>query len=173
MWSPNFSRHGGPRPDPEDSHFQGKLGRHDLKWESHTEFVTYMATTPGSDRRPATGGFGMGRHGILRRPQAPAADPTGISLALLFVSPSADFTTTMATAARLRNHPVLGCTTAGEIAGGYVEDRIVAVGFPASDFAAETIADLDRIGPAALIDRMIRARQALESARLRPMNSPI
>ncbi len=46
------SRHGGPRPDPEDSHYQGKLGRHDLKWESHTEFVTYMAMTPGLPIRP-------------------------------------------------------------------------------------------------------------------------
>lgn len=46
------SRHGGPRPDPEESHYQGKLGRHELKWESHTEFVTYMATTPGLPIRP-------------------------------------------------------------------------------------------------------------------------
>ncbi len=46
------SRHGGPRPDPEDSHYQGRLGRYDLKWESHTEFVTYMATTPGLPIRP-------------------------------------------------------------------------------------------------------------------------
>ncbi|MCF3974469.1 DUF3422 family protein [Paracoccus salsus] len=45
-------RHGGPRPDPEDSHFQGQLGRYQLKWESHTEFVTYMATTPGLPIRP-------------------------------------------------------------------------------------------------------------------------
>jgi uncharacterized membrane-anchored protein len=46
------ARHGGPRPDPDDSHYQGKLGRHDLKWESHTEFVTYMAMTPGLPIRP-------------------------------------------------------------------------------------------------------------------------
>lgn len=45
-------RHGGPKPDPEDSHYTGQLGRHDLKWESHTEFVTYMATTPGRPIRP-------------------------------------------------------------------------------------------------------------------------
>lgn len=45
-------RHGGPRPDPDDSHYQGRLGRHDLKWESHTEFVTYMAVTPGLPIRP-------------------------------------------------------------------------------------------------------------------------
>ncbi|RJE80050.1 DUF3422 family protein [Paracoccus sp. JM45] len=46
------ARHGGPRPDPDDSHYQGQLGRHDLKWESHTEFVTYMAMTPGLPIRP-------------------------------------------------------------------------------------------------------------------------
>lgn len=46
------SRHGGPRPDPDDSHYQGQLGRHELKWESHTEFVTYMAMTPGLPIRP-------------------------------------------------------------------------------------------------------------------------
>ncbi|WP_405405611.1 DUF3422 family protein [Paracoccus sp. Ld10] len=46
------ARHGGPRPDPEDSHYQGQLGRHELKWESHTEFVTYMAMTPGLPIRP-------------------------------------------------------------------------------------------------------------------------
>lgn len=45
-------RHGGIRPDPEESHYQGKLGRYDLKWESHTEFVTYMAMTPGLPIRP-------------------------------------------------------------------------------------------------------------------------
>ena len=46
------TRHGGPRPDPDESHYQGQLGRHALKWESHTEFVTYMATTPGLPIRP-------------------------------------------------------------------------------------------------------------------------
>lgn len=46
------SRHGGPRPDPHESHYQGRLGRHDLKWESHTEFVTYMALTAGLPIRP-------------------------------------------------------------------------------------------------------------------------
>lgn len=46
------TRHGGPRPDASDSHYQGQLGRHELKWESHTEFVTYMAMTPGLPIRP-------------------------------------------------------------------------------------------------------------------------
>lgn len=46
------ARHGGPRPDPQGIHYQGRLGRHDLKWESHTEFVTYMAMVPGLPIRP-------------------------------------------------------------------------------------------------------------------------
>ncbi|SET74249.1 DUF3422 family protein [Paracoccus homiensis] len=45
-------RHGGPKPDPDEIHYQAQLGRHELKWESHTEFVTYMATTPGLPIRP-------------------------------------------------------------------------------------------------------------------------
>lgn len=46
------SRHGGPRPDPAESHYSGQLGRYQLKWESHAEFVTYMALTPGLPSRP-------------------------------------------------------------------------------------------------------------------------
>ena len=46
------SRYGAPRPDPDDSHYQGQAGRYELKWERHTEFVTYMATTPGLPARP-------------------------------------------------------------------------------------------------------------------------
>ena len=46
------ARHGGPRPDPEASHYAGQLGRHELRWESHTEFVTYAAFAPGRPGRP-------------------------------------------------------------------------------------------------------------------------
>lgn len=130
----------------------------------------------GGDPTAALAGAGGGAAGrVLRRAEAPAGDPAamphlaarlgpGLALVLVFASPMADFPATMAAAVRtFGDTPVLGCTTAGEIAGGYVEDRIVAAGFPARDFAAETIAikDLERIEPAALIDRMIRARQQL------------
>ncbi len=60
--------------------------------------------------------------------------------------------------------PVLGCTTAGEIsAAGYVEDEIVAVGFPATLFAASPllIEGLDHLDPDALIGQLIRTRQAM------------
>lgn len=46
------TRFGGPRPDPDSSHYTGQLGRHELRWESHTEFVTYAAFTPGLPPRP-------------------------------------------------------------------------------------------------------------------------
>lgn len=45
-------RHGGPRPDPDEGHYRGQLGRYELRWESHTEFVTYLAMTPGLPIRP-------------------------------------------------------------------------------------------------------------------------
>ncbi|OHC58624.1 MAG: hypothetical protein A3D16_16405 [Rhodobacterales bacterium RIFCSPHIGHO2_02_FULL_62_130] len=46
-----LDRNGSAHPQPEATHFSGAIGRSDLKWESHTEFVTYSAFTPGlSDR---------------------------------------------------------------------------------------------------------------------------
>ncbi|MDQ2067001.1 DUF3422 domain-containing protein [Xinfangfangia sp. CPCC 101601] len=45
-------RHGAPRPEPQATHYSGHLGRAGLKWESHTEFVTYTAFSPGLSARP-------------------------------------------------------------------------------------------------------------------------
>ena len=42
-----LDRNGSPHPQPEATHFSGPIGRHELKWESHTEFVTYTAFSPG------------------------------------------------------------------------------------------------------------------------------
>ena len=47
-----LDRHAGAHPPPEATHFSGPIGRSELKWESHTEFVTYSAFTPGLSRRP-------------------------------------------------------------------------------------------------------------------------
>lgn len=47
-----LDRHGSPHPQPEATHFSGLVGRSELKWESHTEFVTYSAFTPGLPARP-------------------------------------------------------------------------------------------------------------------------
>ncbi|SMO48672.1 DUF3422 family protein [Paracoccus laeviglucosivorans] len=46
------ARHGAPRPDPQAGHYKATLGRHKLRWESHTEFVTYAAFSRGLPPRP-------------------------------------------------------------------------------------------------------------------------
>lgn len=51
-----LDRHGAPHPQPGATHYYGQVGRHWLKWEQHTEFVTYTAFTPGLTDRPFDGG---------------------------------------------------------------------------------------------------------------------
>lgn len=46
-----LDRHGSAHPQPGATHFSGPIGRAELKWESHTEFVTYSAFTPGLSAR--------------------------------------------------------------------------------------------------------------------------
>ena len=45
-------RHGAARPDSSVGHHAAQLGRYQLRWESHTEFVTYAAFMPGLPPRP-------------------------------------------------------------------------------------------------------------------------
>lgn len=47
-----LDRHGSAHPQPGATHFQGPIGRAELKWEGHTEFVTYTAFTKGLSARP-------------------------------------------------------------------------------------------------------------------------
>ena len=47
-----LDRNGAAHPQPEANHFSARIGRHELKWESHTEFVTYSAFTKGVPDRP-------------------------------------------------------------------------------------------------------------------------
>lgn len=47
-----LDRHGSAHPQPEATHFSGPVGRYELKWESHTEFVTYSAFGRGVSARP-------------------------------------------------------------------------------------------------------------------------
>jgi uncharacterized membrane-anchored protein len=46
-----LDRHASAHPQPGATHFSGPIGRHDLKWESHTEFVTYSAFGKGLSTR--------------------------------------------------------------------------------------------------------------------------
>ncbi|NOE34693.1 MULTISPECIES: DUF3422 family protein [unclassified Ruegeria] len=46
-----LDRHGAQHPQPDATHYAGQIGRHWLKWEQHTEFVTYTAIAQNvSDR---------------------------------------------------------------------------------------------------------------------------
>ena len=46
-----LDRFGAAHPAPGATHFFGPIGRHMLKWESHTEFVTYTSFTAGTGKR--------------------------------------------------------------------------------------------------------------------------
>lgn len=98
---------------------------------------------------------------------AAALGPGPFALVILFAAPAADLTALAAgAAAAFAPAPVVGCTTAGEIEGGYGEGGIVAVGLPAALFDADAllIPDLAALDREALIGRVIRARQALAAA---------
>ena len=50
-----LDRHGAPHPQPGATHYYGQIGRHWLKWEQHTEFVTYTVFTAGLTEKPFDG----------------------------------------------------------------------------------------------------------------------
>ncbi len=47
-----LDRFGAPHPQPGATHYSGTIGRHMIKWEQHTEFVTYTAFLDGVSDRP-------------------------------------------------------------------------------------------------------------------------
>lgn len=47
-----LDRHGAAHPPPDATHFSGQIGRYMLKWESHSEFVTYSVFCEGLSARP-------------------------------------------------------------------------------------------------------------------------
>lgn len=47
-----LDRNGSTHPQPEATHYSGPIGRAEVKWESHTEFVTYSAFSQGLPARP-------------------------------------------------------------------------------------------------------------------------
>lgn len=42
-----LDRHGAPHPQPDATHYSGQIGQYELKWEQHTEFITYTAFRDG------------------------------------------------------------------------------------------------------------------------------
>ena len=46
-----LSRFGSKHPQPDATHYSGTLGKYYLKWEQHTEFVTYTLFCEGLSER--------------------------------------------------------------------------------------------------------------------------
>ncbi|MFT3972375.1 MAG: FIST N-terminal domain-containing protein [Amaricoccus sp.] len=87
------------------------------------------------------------------------------ALVVVFASPLADRAAVAQAGAEIfPGTPVVGCTTAGEIASsGYAEQEIVAVGFRASHFRAQVaiIPDLAALDPEAAATQAVRLRAEL------------
>ncbi len=47
-----LDRYGAAHPSPGATHYFGQIGKHRLKWESHTEFVTYTVFLEGLGDKP-------------------------------------------------------------------------------------------------------------------------
>lgn len=47
-----LDRYGAPHPQPDATHYSGQIGKHRLKWESHSEFVTYTIFGEGNALDP-------------------------------------------------------------------------------------------------------------------------
>ena len=47
-----LERYGAAHPQPDATHYSGTIGRYELKWERHTEFVTYTVFIKGTGERP-------------------------------------------------------------------------------------------------------------------------
>lgn len=91
--------------------------------------------------------------------------PGPFALIVLFLSPDADLPRFAELSSQVfPTERLVGCTTAGEIAGdGYEEGTIVALGLPQEHFAAEKVVvpDLSSIAPDDLADELRHARQLL------------
>lgn len=88
------------------------------------------------------------RRGVARTNDMAAAAATlraalggdALELVMIFASPVCDLAALAEALGReFGSAPIVGCTTAGEIApGGYASGSVVAIGFPAADFAIVT-----------------------------------
>ena len=47
-----LDRYGATHPQPGATHYYGQIGKHRLKWEQHTEFVTYTVFADTGSARP-------------------------------------------------------------------------------------------------------------------------
>ena len=84
--------HGAPHPQPNATHYSGTIGRHTLKWEQHTEFVTYTAFETSLSDRP----FDTAEFDVFPQDWLDAAPGARITSALVRVAPKPDDRTIIA-----------------------------------------------------------------------------
>jgi len=76
-----LDRFGAQHPQPGATHYFGEIGKHKLKWESHTEFVSYTVIGPGVAERP----FDSHTFGVFPEEWLAAAPGKRITSALIRV----------------------------------------------------------------------------------------
>ncbi|WP_109466433.1 DUF3422 family protein [Albibacillus kandeliae] len=81
-----LDRHGVAHPPPGATHYSGRIGRHELKWEQHTEFVTYSAFLDG----PGGGAFDAKDFAVFPGDWLDRAPGQRITSAILRVCPWED-----------------------------------------------------------------------------------
>jgi uncharacterized membrane-anchored protein len=78
-----LDRYGAAHPQPGATHYYGQIGQHMLKWESHTEFVTYTAISNKIGERP----FDPASFEIFPKDWMTQAPGQLVTSALIHVSP--------------------------------------------------------------------------------------
>ena len=81
-----LDRFAAPHPEPDATHYFGQIGKHQLKWESHTEFVTYTILGEGVAERP----FDAATFSVFPNDWLSSAPGTRITSALLRVEVGGD-----------------------------------------------------------------------------------
>lgn len=80
-----LDRFGAQHPQPGATHFSGMIGKHMLKWESHTEFVTYTIFGDGVADRP----FDASTFSVFPQDWLDAAPGTRMTSALIRIEEAA------------------------------------------------------------------------------------
>ncbi|WP_093359980.1 DUF3422 family protein [Tropicimonas isoalkanivorans] len=120
-----LDRFGAPHPKPGATHWIGRLGRHTLKWECHTEFTTYTLFLDGLEARP----FDPADYEVLPANWLAAAPGLRIASAMIRIE-VLENGAEEAVAERLDEWFV-----AESLSAGYVLDEVAIV---ASDFRIDT-----------------------------------
>ncbi len=81
-----LDRYGAQHPQPGATHYSGRIGKHELKWEQHTEFVTYTVFIDGLGERP----FDAGDLGVYPSDWLAEAPGACLTSALIRVVPRPD-----------------------------------------------------------------------------------